>query len=157
MDYSKKQYCKIKNELREQIIHKILNEKKSILDVAQEYNILQSTCKSIINTFLKEGRVGKKQSRIRKLRKVIKTYEIVLNPIYPSLSTILESQKIENCVENSNIGQKEENSQHQKFTEEQEVNNFCMIQQWCDEIQKQLFQVTQSNQFFQSHMNLTQK
>ncbi|CAD8188568.1 unnamed protein product [Paramecium octaurelia] len=156
MDYSKKQYCKIKNELRQQIIHKILNEKKTIMEVAQEYNILQSTCKSIINTFQREGRVGKKPSRIRKVRKVIRTYEIVLNPLYPSMSTILSSQKTENCIENSNIGQKEKTNQNEKFTEEKELKNFCLIQKWCEEIQKQVILLSNSNQFFQSPMNLTQ-
>ncbi|CAK57735.1 unnamed protein product (macronuclear) [Paramecium tetraurelia] len=157
MDYSKKQYCKIKNELRGQIIHKILNEKKSLMEVAQEYNILQSTCKSIINTFQREGRVGKKPSRTRKIRKLTRTYEIVLNPIYPLMSTVLSSQKTENCIENSNIGQKEKTNQNEKFTEEIELNNFCLIQQWCEGIQKQLILLSNSNQVFQSPMNLTQK
>lgn len=33
MEDLKKQYSKINNELREQIIHQILNEKKSLADV----------------------------------------------------------------------------------------------------------------------------
>lgn len=37
---------------------------------------------------MKEGRVGKKESRIRKLKKVVNTYNIVLNPIQPLLSTV---------------------------------------------------------------------
>lgn len=30
---------------------------------------------------MKEGRVGKKESRIRKLKKVVTTYNIVINPL----------------------------------------------------------------------------
>ncbi|CAD8108260.1 unnamed protein product [Paramecium sonneborni] len=157
MDDSKKQYSKIKNELREQIIHKILIEKKPIIDVAQEHNILQSTCKSIINTYMREGRVGKKESRVRKLKKVMKTYEVVLNPLYPQMSTIVLSQKIENCVEKSKKGLKEENDQNEKIPEVQELNNLSMIQQWCEQIQKQIFLLSHSNQFFQSSPNLIQK
>ncbi|CAD8092905.1 unnamed protein product [Paramecium primaurelia] len=157
MDESKKQYSKIKNELREQIIHKILNEKKPIIDVALEHNILQSTCKSIINTYMREGRVGKKESRVRKLKKVMRTYEVILNPLYPQMSTIVQSQKIENCVEKSKKGLKEESNQNEKFTEEQELNNFSMIQQWCDQIQQQLVLLSHSNQYFQDPMNLIQK
>ncbi|CAD8107770.1 unnamed protein product [Paramecium sonneborni] len=155
MDDSKKQYSKIKNELREQIIHKILIEKKPIMDVALEHNILQSTCKSIINTYMREGRVGKKESRVRKLKKVMKTYEVVLNPLYPQMSTIVQSQNIENCVEKSKKGQKEENNKNENFTEQQDVNK--MIQQWCEQIKQQIFLLSNSNQFFQSSMNLIQK
>ncbi|CAD8198086.1 unnamed protein product [Paramecium octaurelia] len=157
MDDSKKQYSKIKNDLREQIIHKILKEKKPIMDVAQEHNILQSTCKSIINTYMREGRVGKKESRVRKLKKVMRTYEVILNPLYPQMSTIVQSQKIENCVEKSKKGLKEESNQNEKFSEEQELNNFSLVQQWCDQIQQQLILLSHSNQFFQNTANLIQK
>ncbi|CAK94520.1 unnamed protein product (macronuclear) [Paramecium tetraurelia] len=157
MDDSKKQYSKIKNDLREQIIHKILKEKKPIMDVAQEHNLLQSTCKSIINTYMREGRVGKKESRVRKLKKVMRTYEVILNPLYPQMSTIVQSQKIENCVEKSKKGLKEESNQNEKFSEEQELNNFSIVQQWCDQIQQQLILLSHSNQFFQNTANLIQK
>ena len=32
---------------------------------------------------MREGRVGKKESRVRKLKKIIRIYDIVLNPVHP--------------------------------------------------------------------------
>lgn len=32
---------------------------------------------------MREGRVGKKESRVRKLKKIIRIYDIVLNPVQP--------------------------------------------------------------------------
>lgn len=52
-----------------------------------------------MNTYLKEGRVGKKESRVRKSKKVIRTYEIFINPINPFLSTCKSFQTVENNIE----------------------------------------------------------
>jgi hypothetical protein len=38
---------------------------------------------------MREGRVGKKESRVRKLKKIMKTYEIVLNPLNPQMSSFV--------------------------------------------------------------------
>ncbi|CAD8117716.1 unnamed protein product [Paramecium sonneborni] len=147
MEDLKKQYSKINNELREQIIHQILTEKKSIADVAQEHNILQSTCKSIINTYMREGRVGKKESRVRKLKKIIRIYDIVLNPVQPQMSTYLYCQKTENCIEKSIKSQKEENDQ-KEIQDNENKNNFMMLSFWCEQIKNQLTSLTQSNYVF---------
>ena len=56
--------------------------------IALEYKLLPSTCKSIVNTFMKEGRVGKKENRIRKIKKIIITYNLILNPLNPYLSSV---------------------------------------------------------------------
>ncbi|CAD8206647.1 unnamed protein product [Paramecium pentaurelia] len=156
MEDLKKQYSKINNELREQIIHQILNEKKSIADVSQEHNILQSTCKSIINTYMKEGRVGKKESRVRKLKKIIRVYDIVLNPIQPQMSTYLYSQKTESCIEKSIKSQKEENEQ-KEIQENQNNNNFMMLSLWCEQIKNQLTSFGPSNYVFQPFIQPYQK
>jgi len=42
-----------------------------------------------VNTYIKEGRIGKKENRIRKLKKVIITHTIIINPLNPLQSTIL--------------------------------------------------------------------
>ncbi|CAD8112805.1 unnamed protein product [Paramecium sonneborni] len=83
-----KQYCKISKQDRRQIIHEVLVNKRLILEVAREFKVLPSTCKSIINTYIKEGRIGKKERRIRKLKKVTAIYTITLNPLNPLSSTI---------------------------------------------------------------------
>ncbi|CAD8118263.1 unnamed protein product [Paramecium sonneborni] len=156
MEDLKKQYSKINNELREQIIHQILNEKKSIADVAQEHNILQSTCKSIINTYMREGRVGKKESRVRKLKKIIRIYDIVLNPVQPQMSSYVQCQKTENCIEKSIKSLKEENDS-KEIQENQINNNFMMLSLWCEQIKNQLASLTQSNYAFQPFTQPYQK
>ncbi|CAD8184307.1 unnamed protein product [Paramecium octaurelia] len=148
MEDLKKQYSKINKELREQIIHQILDEKKSIADVAQQHNILLSTCKSIINTYMREGRVGKKESRVRKLKKIIRIYDIVLNPVQPQMSTYLYSQKTENCIEKSIKSQKEDNEQ-KAIQENQNNDNFMMLSLWCEQIKKQFAPYGQPNYIFQ--------
>lgn len=66
----------------------MLSKKRLIFEVAREFKVLPSTCKSIINTYLKEGRIGKKENRIRKLKKVIVTHTIIINPLNPLQSTV---------------------------------------------------------------------
>ncbi|CAK57903.1 unnamed protein product (macronuclear) [Paramecium tetraurelia] len=164
MEDLKKQYSKINKELREQIIHQILDEKKSIADVilsyltqvAQQHNILMSTCKSIINTYMREGRVGKKESRVRKLKKIIRIYDIVLNPIQPQMSTYLYSQKTENCIEKSIKSQKEDNEQ-KEIQENQNNDNFMMLSLWCEQIKNQFAPYGQPNYIFQPFTQTYQK
>jgi hypothetical protein len=63
--------------------------------------MLPSTCKSIVNTYLNEGRIGKKERRVRKLKKITTIYNIVLNPVNPLESTVTSTSHIENIVEAS--------------------------------------------------------
>lgn len=71
------------------------------LKVAQEYDLLPSTCKSIVNTFLKEGRIGKKERRIRKIKKITTVYNIVINPLNPSESSITTTDSVTDIIEPS--------------------------------------------------------
>ncbi|KAM3131207.1 hypothetical protein pb186bvf_016665 [Paramecium bursaria] len=83
-----KNYSKITKQERKGIIHEVLVNNRTVQEVAREYKILPSTCKSIINTFVKEGRIGKKERRLRRLKKVTAIYTIYLNPLDPLQSTI---------------------------------------------------------------------
>ena len=56
-------YKKISQELREEIIDKIINKGESLKAVADEVKINVSTCKAIVRVFQEEGRIGKKKNR----------------------------------------------------------------------------------------------
>ncbi|CAD8099370.1 unnamed protein product [Paramecium sonneborni] len=137
MDDEKKQYSKINKEIRQEIIDKICLQKKPLLEVAQEYQLLASTCKSIVNTYMKEGRVGKKESRIRKLKKVVTTYHIILNPLQPLLSQVQMQKNVENCVEQSQKSRNEtEEVQDENKQEMQSLD--LSIQQWTQSLLNQI-------------------
>lgn len=69
--------------------------------MAGEHDILPSTCKSIVNTYLKEGRIGKKERRIRKMKKISTVYNIVINPLNPIESKVTFQTNVENIIEPS--------------------------------------------------------
>jgi hypothetical protein len=98
---SKKLYSVISKTLRSEIIRKIVSEKRSYPEVAMEHDILPSTCKSIVATFLKDGRIGKKERRIRKMTKVSTYYDIVINLLNPCESKVNFETSVENIVEPS--------------------------------------------------------
>ncbi|CAD8183005.1 unnamed protein product [Paramecium pentaurelia] len=142
MDEEKKQYSKINKEIRQEIIDKICLQKKPLLEVAQEYSLLASTCKSIVNTYMKEGRVGKKESRIRKLKKVVTTYHIILNPLQPLLSQVQIQKNVENCVEQSQKSRNEtEEVQEENKKELQSLDQ--SIQQWTQSLLTQIQSLNQ--------------
>ncbi|CAK85802.1 unnamed protein product (macronuclear) [Paramecium tetraurelia] len=152
MDEEKKQYSKINKEIRQEIIDKICIQKKPLLEVfpqfqifkkvAQEYSLLASTCKSIVNTYMKEGRVGKKESRIRKLKKVVTTYHIILNPLQPLLSQVQIQKNVENCVEQSQKSRVETDEAQEENKQELQSLDLS-IQQWTQSLLSQIQSLNQ--------------
>ena len=61
----------------------------------------QSTCKAIINAYLREGRVGKKKSRIRKLKQISVQVDIHLNPLNPTQTNVMISHNSDTVIEPS--------------------------------------------------------
>ena len=60
-------YAKITDETRRAFIDKVQQGVCTIKQAAKQYGIKFSTGKAILSTFKHEGRVGKKQKRIRKI------------------------------------------------------------------------------------------
>ena len=49
--------------MREQFIDRVMNHKITIKQAAEEFGIKFSTSKAILQTYKKEGRIGKKKTR----------------------------------------------------------------------------------------------
>lgn len=62
----KKKYAIITKELRERFISRVLSKQVSIKEAAEEFGIKFSTSKAILQTFRREGRIGKKKTRERR-------------------------------------------------------------------------------------------
>lgn len=86
---------------------------------------------------MKEGRVGKKESRVRKLSKIVTTYNIVLNPINPLLSSVQRLHQIEKCVEPSRKSRKEtEETIEPQVQKRSRIDEY--LDQWFDALDNQL-------------------
>ncbi|KRX03504.1 hypothetical protein PPERSA_02883 [Pseudocohnilembus persalinus] len=64
----KKKYSVISIEVRQKFIDRVLSKEVTIKEAAKEFGIKFSTSKAILQTYKKEGRIGKKKTRIRKPR-----------------------------------------------------------------------------------------
>ncbi|CAK59181.1 unnamed protein product (macronuclear) [Paramecium tetraurelia] len=60
-----KKYAIINQSVRVQLLRRILSKQSTIKEAAQEFGINFSTAKAILQTYRKEGRVGKKKTRDR--------------------------------------------------------------------------------------------
>ncbi|CAD8197661.1 unnamed protein product [Paramecium pentaurelia] len=60
-----KKYAIIDQSVRIQLLRRILSKQSTIKEAAQEFGINFSTAKAILQTYRKEGRVGKKKTRDR--------------------------------------------------------------------------------------------
>ena len=59
----KKKYQVINQDLREKFINRVMSRETTIKQAALEFGIKFSTSKAILQTYKKEGRIGKKQTR----------------------------------------------------------------------------------------------
>ena len=62
-------YSVTSDEQRFKMLWQVITENKTISEAAREYGIKYTTAKHILSVFIKEGRIKKKKSRIRKKRK----------------------------------------------------------------------------------------
>jgi transposase len=67
---SSKKYAIITPTTRMAFIKRVLSKQATIKEAAQEFGIKFSTSKAILQTFRREGRVGKKRFRSRKLKEL---------------------------------------------------------------------------------------
>ncbi|CAD8092980.1 unnamed protein product [Paramecium primaurelia] len=70
-------YKKISHEQRNQIINELTKNGKTLKEVSEETQLKPSTVKAILQVYLKEGRIGKKSTRDRKV-KLLNTTVIAL-------------------------------------------------------------------------------
>ncbi|CAK57695.1 unnamed protein product (macronuclear) [Paramecium tetraurelia] len=70
-------YKKISQEQRTQIINELTKNGKTLKEVSEETQLKPSTVKAILQVYLKEGRIGKKSTRDRKV-KLLNTTVIAL-------------------------------------------------------------------------------
>lgn len=68
----KKKYQVISQEVREKFIQKVISKQVTIKEAAREFGLKFSTSKAILQTYKKEGRIGKKKTRQRKPRQLKK-------------------------------------------------------------------------------------
>lgn len=59
----KKKYSVITQEVREKFIKRVISREVTIKEAAREFGIKFSTSKAILQTFKREGRIGKKKTR----------------------------------------------------------------------------------------------
>ena len=59
-------YKNIKDEMRHQILHEILINGLTISQASEKYDLKYTTIKNITSTYMKEGRIDKKKSRVKK-------------------------------------------------------------------------------------------
>ncbi|CAD8096855.1 unnamed protein product [Paramecium primaurelia] len=70
-------YKKISQEQRTQIVNELTKNGKTLKEVSEETQLKPSTVKAILQVYLKEGRIGKKSTRDRKV-KLLNTTVIAL-------------------------------------------------------------------------------
>ena len=76
---TKKKYSVITQEVREKFIKRVISREVTIKEAAKEFGIKFSTSKAILQTYKREGRIGKKKTRQRKPRSIKKLNSIMLN------------------------------------------------------------------------------
>lgn len=64
----KKKYSVIPQAVREKFIKRVLSKEVTIKEAAKEFGLKFSTSKAILQTYKKEGRIGKKKNRERKTK-----------------------------------------------------------------------------------------
>lgn len=79
-----KKYSVINQEIREKFINRVLSREVTIKEAAREFGIKFSTSKAILQTFKREGRIGKKKTRERKPKLVKKMALGHIDPVNPN-------------------------------------------------------------------------
>ena len=62
----KRRYLKVTDEQREELIRRIVNGKRTIIDVAREMNLDYENCELIYRVFRREGRMKQTPKQIKK-------------------------------------------------------------------------------------------
>lgn len=85
---NKKKYSVISQSIREKFIKRVLSKEVTIKEAAKEFGLKFSTSKAILQTYKKEGRIGKKKNRERKTKVVNVVFVCNINPLNPYASNI---------------------------------------------------------------------
>jgi len=84
----KKKYSVIPQSVREKFIKRVLSKEVTIKEAAKEFGLKFSTSKAILQTYKKEGRIGKKKNRERKTKVVNVVFVCNINPNNPYASSV---------------------------------------------------------------------
>lgn len=80
-DRGKKKYSVIPQNVREKFIKRVLSKEVTIKEAAKEFGLKFSTSKAILQTYKKEGRIGKKKNRERKTKVINAIFLTNFTPI----------------------------------------------------------------------------
>lgn len=64
--HKKRRYLKVSDEQREELIRRIVNGNRTVIDVAQEMGLDYENCKLIYRVYRREGRVKQTPKQIKK-------------------------------------------------------------------------------------------
>ncbi|KAL4511881.1 hypothetical protein ABPG72_012726 [Tetrahymena utriculariae] len=120
---NKKKYQVISQEIREKFIQKVITKQVTIKEAAKEFGLKFSTSKAILQTYKKEGRIGKKKTRQRKPRLVKK---MIMNPDPSNPSQVI--QQIFYTTESSGMAAKNQ-SQASNLVHPNSVVNAALLNQ----------------------------
>jgi len=118
---SKKKYSVIPQSVREKFIKRVLSKEVTIKEAAKEFGLKFSTSKAILQTYKKEGRIGKKKNRERKTKVVNVVFVCNINPINPYASNIFPIVSVNEIKGSKSTTNVEENKN--KLVE-QTLNNY---------------------------------
>lgn len=101
---AKKKYSVIPQAVREKFIKRVLSKEVTIKEAAREFGLKFSTSKAILQTYKKEGRIGKKKNRERKTKVVNAVFiaNISPNSNFMSSMPLLPLSDIKNLNTTSN-------------------------------------------------------
>lgn len=84
----KKKYSVIPQSVREKFIKRVLSKEVTIKEAAKEFGLKFSTSKAILQTYKKEGRIGKKKNRERKTKILNVVFLCNVNQLNPYASSV---------------------------------------------------------------------
>jgi transposase-like protein len=106
---SKKKYSVIPQSVREKFIKRVLSKEVTIKEAAKEFGLKFSTSKAILQTYKKEGRIGKKKNRERKTKVVNVVFVCNINSMNPYQSNIFPIVSVNEVKGSKNEPEVEEN------------------------------------------------
>jgi len=84
----KKKYSVIPQAVREKFIKRVMSKEVTIKEAAKEFGLKFSTSKAILQTYKKEGRIGKKKNRERKTKILNVVFLCNVNQMNPYASSV---------------------------------------------------------------------
>ncbi|KAM3135019.1 hypothetical protein pb186bvf_012843 [Paramecium bursaria] len=158
-----KRYAVIDQNVRVSLLRRILSKEATIKEAAREFGLNFSTAKAILQTYRKEGRIGKKKNRERNKikaegtqRQIQSMYDLERDP------PIVQNQQLQNLMEQipqmrvpmSSPNLDEKNAQMALIYYQRELNRqklinlqlFMLLNQRKEEVQEAQIQITKAEE-----------